>query len=473
MHSIYFKNFLATATMVLVSFLLLAAAFISIGRNVFVDQARDSMEDNALEVARAASAYAENKDLQSLDLRMTLTSIASSTGRHIFITSAGGYVVTCSDRQVNCPHIGVKLDSSVMQPLYDTGQTYVLGTLNGFYASDYFVVARSVKTSEGNIAGYVFVAQDSSSALTAWKAVLPLFIFLCLAVLGLALVLSYVFSRRLAKPLKDMAAAAQKFGHGDLSVRVEDTQRSDELGELTAAFNAMADSLEQSEQKRRDFIANVSHELKTPMTTISGFADGILDGTIPHESEKKYLQTISSETKRLARLVRSMLELSRLQAEDRTALAQKSFDIAEVLRLTLINFADKIESRGLDVDFQVPEEAVAVQGDTDAITQVVYNLLDNAVKFARPGTALGLSLWKDDLKAYVSVRNTGDTIPESEIPLLFDRFHKADRSRSRDRDGVGLGLYIVKTILNNHGEDIAVTSRDGVTDFVFTLSLLK
>ena len=114
-----------------------------------------------------------------------------------------------------------------------------------------------------------------------------------------------------------------------------------------------------------------------------------------------------------------------------------------------------------------------MQGDVDAITQVSYNLLDNAVKFAREGTTLTLSLWKDSSKAYISVRSCGDTIPASEIPLLFDRFHKSDRSRSKDRDGVGLGLYIVKTILNNHGEDIAVTSREGVTDFVFTLTLKK
>ena len=168
-----------------------------------------------------------------------------------------------------------------------------------------------------------------------------------------------------------------------------------------------------------------------------------------------------------------MLELSRLQAGDRDTLRQKSFDISETLRLTLINFADKIEQRGLDVDFQVPDDPIRVRGDVDAITQVVYNLLDNAVKFSRDGSSIGIGLWKNNAKAYVSIRNFGSTIPQSELPLLFERFHKGDRSRSQNRDGVGLGLHIVKTILNNHGEDIAVTSRDGVTDFVFTLTLQK
>ena len=268
-----------------------------------------------------------------------------------------------------------------------------------------------------------------------------------------------------------MAEAARRYGRGDLSVRVDIHDRDDEIGELAEAFNSMAESLERAETRRSEFIANVSHELKTPMTTIAGFADGILDGTIPPESERKYLQTISSETKRLSRLVRSMLEVSRLQAGDPAELLKHSFDIGEILRRTLLNFEDKIESKSLDVNFQVPEEAILVLGTSDAITQVVYNLFDNAVKFAREGTELGVSLRTDSVKAYISIRNRGNTIPESEIPLLFERFHKSDRSRSQDRDGVGLGLYIVKTILNNHGEDVAVTSRQGVTDFVFTLAL--
>lgn len=412
-------------------------------------------------------------NLRSFELRMTLSSIASSTGRHIFITDPSGLLVSCSDRQIPCRHMGMTVDHSTILLLETNGELNTFGTLNGFYDSNFYTVALPLKDSQEGILGYVFVSQNTSTALNVWKTIQPLFFLICLAVSIIALVLSFTSSKYMAQPLRDMAAAARRFGHGDTSVRVEDTGRDDELGELTAAFNSMADSLEKSEEQRREFIANVSHELKTPMTTISGFADGILDGTIPPEQQNRYLQIISSETKRLSRLVRSMLELSRLQADERDSLLLKSFDISETLRLTLINFADKIEQRGLDVDFQVPEEPMMVRGDMDAITQVIYNLLDNAIKFAREGTPIGVSLWKDSAKAYVSVRNHGNTIPQSEIPLLFDRFHKGDRSRSQNRDGVGLGLYIVKTILNNHNEDIAVTSRDGVTDFVFTLSLFK
>ena len=233
----------------------------------------------------------------------------------------------------------------------------------------------------------------------------------------------------------------------------------------------MAVSLERSECLRRDFIANVSHELKTPMTVISGFSDGILDGTIPPENERKYLEIISSETKRLSRLVRTMLDMSRIQSAASGAALRGSFDISEVIRVTLLGLGGKIDARRLDVDAELPEESIVTRGDKDAVTQVVYNLIDNAVKFAENGSTIRVSLWKRGHKAYVAVENKGETIPPEEMPLIFDRFHKTDRSRSEDRDGVGLGLYIVKTILDDHNEDIFVTSADGVTKFTFTLTL--
>ena len=471
MHSTIFRNFIITAAMVIVSFILIGLAFGVVSRNVFISETRENVMSSSREVSRMAAAYAQAGDLRSLELRMTLSTVASSTGEHIFISNSRGAVVTCSDSVAFCEHIGASLDGSVVEALPQSGTATFRGTLGDFYPDSHYTVATALVSDGGTVLGYLFVSRDTRAALDVWETILPLFILISLVVLCLALIFSYASSRYLAKPLKDMAQTARRFGQGDLSARVEDAGRVDEIVELAEAFNTMADSLEKSEEQRREFIANVSHELKTPMTTIAGFADGLLDGTIPPQSQNKYLQVISSETKRLSRLVRSMLELSRLQAGDRTALLQKSFDVSELLRVTLINFADKIEAKHLDVDFQVPEEPMITLGDPDAITQVVYNLLDNAVKFSKEGSELGLSLWKDNTKAYISVRNHGQTIPEAEIPRIFDRFHKSDRSRSQDRDGVGLGLYIVKTILTRHGEDIAVTSRQGVTDFVFTLTL--
>ena len=285
-----------------------------------------------------------------------------------------------------------------------------------------------------------------------------------------AFVVSSVTAFRQVKPLKEMAEATRKFGHGEFDTRVKVSARGDEIDDLAEAFNLMAESLAKAEAERSEFIANVSHELKTPMTTIAGFADGILDGTIPPDKQTEALQTVSSETRRLSRLVRRMLDLSRMQAAQ-TVTAQERFDIIEVFLRVLVSLEGRITGRGLDVDADIPEEPVMVWGDPDGITQVCYNLLDNAAKFAQADSVLSVRVERKDSKAWISVSNQGQTIPTEELPLLFDRFHKADYSRSEDREGVGLGLYIVKTILGNLKEDITVTSKDGVTTFTFTLSL--
>ena len=270
------------------------------------------------------------------------------------------------------------------------------------------------------------------------------------------------------QPIREMAAATRQYADGDFDVRMNDYGREDEIGELAASFNNMAESLQQTERQRREFIANISHELKTPMTTIAGYTDGILDGTIPPENEKQYLRIIANESRRLSRLVRRMLDVSQLQAIDPLRNGNH-FDVCESMRRVLISMEKKINDRHLDVEADIPDEPILVLGDNDMITQVIYNLLENAAKFAREGSTLYLGVAMMDGKARITVRNVGETIPAEELPLLFERFHKSDKSRSEDKDGYGLGLYIVKTILQQHKEEINVTSENGVTTFTFSL----
>jgi len=283
------------------------------------------------------------------------------------------------------------------------------------------------------------------------------------------------FARRESRPLRDMAKVANAFAHGNLKARVKlDDDYSMEMEELALAFNNMALSLQKSEYQRQEFVANVSHELKTPMTTISGYIDGILDGTIPDHRRDYYLQIVSDETKRLSRLVRSMLDISQLQKEEGIPEEKKMhFDLEECAGQVLITFEKKINDKGLDVDVDFPEHPVCTIANRDYVTQVIYNLLDNAVKFCPEGGTLGLKIREGGSKAYISISNTGDTIPPEELSLVFDRFHKLDKSRSKNRDGWGLGLYIVKTIVCSHGEDISVSSKDGKTEFTFTMPLVN
>ena len=472
MKSIYFKNFAATAVMVMFSFLILGTAFVFLGRSYVISEYRDNMVSNAEEVSHAAQALVRDGELSSWDLRMVISTLAQSTGNHIFITDTDGTIVSCSCRNIACEHLGRTVGAASLVQLRSDGKLNLITNLGGFYSSAHYVVAQPITIgTAARVVGYVFVATNSATIIDGWRTFVWVFLAASAAVMMIALLLSLVTSKRMAQPLDEMAVAAKKFAHGDFSARVTDDGRTDEVGALISAFNTMADSLETSEQRRNAFIANVSHELKTPMTTISGFAEGILDGTIPPERERDSLEIIVSETRRLSRLVRRMLDLSRLNALTENITAQEQFDLTETVSQVLVSLEGKITGRDLDVDVKMPDEPLKVWGDPDSVTQVCYNLLDNAAKFAAKGTTITVQITKKDGKAYTSIRNLGATIPPDELSLLFDRFHKADYSRSMDREGVGLGLYIVKTILGNLKENITVTSEDGVTNFTFTLTL--
>jgi len=352
------------------------------------------------------------------------------------------------------------------------GEAYAGSTDLGFYESRRFVVAiPSRASSDGEVlVGPVLAITEQNSMTEMWRAFLGIFAVTTITVLLIAFVATATMTVQQTKPINDMVTATRKFAEGNFDARVYDRGREDELGELTRAFNTMADSLQRTEQQRREFIANISHELKTPMTTIAGYADGILDGVISPEEERQYLTIISDESRRLSRLVRRMLDVSQLQSVDLIK-QKRPFDLSESMRRVLVSMEKKITDRGLDVEVEIPEDPVMVLGDNDLLTQVVYNLLENAAKYASQGSTMFLGLTRQGEKAVVTVKNQGDTIPADELPLLFERFHKVDKSRSADKDGVGLGLYIVRTILEQHRERIDVTSEDGVTTFSFSLTM--
>lgn len=476
MKNVYLRNFVATATLVFMCFLLVAVSFVGIGRGYIINDYRERMDNNASEVARTASAIADGDSLTSWSLSMTLSSISRTTGNQVFITDETGKIVSCSDRAPMCEHLGHQIPADVMQTLETTGEYDQMSTLGGLYEKNRYAVARPIKTAaDGNdIIGYVFITNVVDNILKTWSSLTGITAIVTIGVFAAAMIVSLMYSKHMAKPLDEMAAASRRFARGDFSVRVRQREDpTDEMGALIDSFNKMADSLENAEERRSEFIANISHELRTPMTTISGFAEGLLDGTIPPEDEKKYLRAISDETKRLSRLVRDMLDVSQLRNRAADPTKRIDFDLTELTLQTLLSFESRATKKNLDVDPQLPDNHIMVHADKDAITQVIYNLLDNAVKFASLGSCITVRIYKDNGKAYVSVRDYGETIPPDDLPFIFDRFHKSDRSRSLDKDGVGLGLYLVKSIINSHDEDIAVTSRDGMTEFVFTLALAK
>ena len=460
------------AGMILLSFLMLGASFVALSYQYTIRDRQETLVRNANYIADFTSSTL-NKDgsyaVYTANFQSYLNTAAQVTDSHILITTSDGVVAYATDgRQPLSPLMGKTITASIPRGIISEGSLASMSTLGLYEEARYSVGLPILDDSTGTLQGLVIVSSDTSNITEMWRELSGIFVVTACAVILIAAILSSVTSMRQSKPMKEIAAAARQFGHGQLDVRVDVGPRRDEIGELAEAFNAMADSLAKSEHRRTEFVANVSHELKTPMTTIAGFADGILDGTIPPEKEREYLQVISSETRRLSRLVRSMLDLSRLQGDERAA--QQQFDVCETILRVLVSLESKINAKELNVDAQLPEDPIPVWGDQDAITQVCYNLLDNAIKFSQQGGKLGISVSAKGSKAAVSITNEGQSIPPEELPLIFDRFHKADHSRSADRDGVGLGLYIVKTILNSHKENITCTSENGKTAFTFTLT---
>ena len=329
----------------------------------------------------------------------------------------------------------------------------------------------AVDPQNNEMVGIVFATSTASRLDRLWNTFISLYFVTAAAMMFISFLAVSVTASQMVLPLKEMVRATRQYALGDFDTRMEDCDPTDEIGELSAAFNQMADILQRQEAQRREFLSNLSHDLKTPLTTIAGYTDGILDGTIPSANERKYLEIIAEESRRLSRMVRRMLDVNQFQTVDPLR-GGRTFDLCESMRRVLISMEKKITDRRLDVEADIPDTPIFVLGDMDMIIQVLYNLLENAAKFAWPESVLYFGVHARENRAVVKVRNAGETIPPEELPLLFERFHKTDKSRGEDRDGVGLGLYIVKTILKRHKEEIYVVSRNGVTEFSFSLRIM-
>lgn len=467
-------QFLLTAGLILLSFILLAASFTALSYRYMVREKKESMEENVSYAASMTQVILQRGFDPAEDaFPIYGPALSHISDSDLVLCDASGTVLRyIADGADDLDYVGSTISSDVTSQMIQNGIYSGMSDL-GIYSGVHFAAGAPIflQTGQGDSMQYfIFMTASATDLVVLWKSLATLFFFVAVIVMCVACIACSIFSMQQVKPLREMADAVRRFGMGEYDVRVDDTGHKDEIGDLASAFNAMADSLANSEKRRQEFVANISHELKTPMTTISGFTNGILDGTIPPEKVNDSLQVISSETARLSRLVRRMLDVSALQARE-SVQSQVEFDISETMVQVMISLEGKIKNRQLDMDVHIPDDPVRVWGDPDGITQVCYNLLDNAAKFAAPGTAIAVTITTKGTKAYISVKNQGETIPPDELNMIFDRFHKSDRSRSIDKEGVGLGLYIVKTILNNHKENITVTSKDGVTEFIFTLTL--
>ncbi len=437
---LYWRQLSLTVGMVMLTLFLLGTSFFSLSYNYAKNQKSEELLTKARVMGQLSVSYLENGrylDMEVLqsdpDFRQLASFAATVSDVHFMICDKEGHVLLTTDKSLEGRV--VTMPESMTREIVEDGSTSRRDNLNGLYDTNRFVVgvpAVSPETQE--IVGVVYGVSSTDSLDSMWQGFIGLFFMTAFVVLMISFMASSVTTMRQVQPIREMVQATRRYAEGDFDIRMYDYGRKDEIGELAASFNAMAESLQQTERQRR-----------------------------------QYLQIISDESRRLSRLVRRMLDVSQLQAIDPLK-GGNHFDVCESMRRVLISMEKKITDRHLDVEADIPDEPILVLGDNDLITQVIYNLLENATKFARQGSTLYLGVTTLDGKARVTVRNVGDTISAEELPLLFERFHKSDKSRSEDKDGVGLGLYIVKTILEQHHEKINVTSENGVTTFTFSLA---
>ncbi len=403
----------------------------------------------------------------------TLQIMSSATKSEYFITDDSGYVLLCGDCE------------SGMSEKCDNHKNLVIGTKTlerakdgGF--SDYmtdddfgigkFVAAVPLKGAGSETEAIVFAVEDAVTGLVPYvvNIVTAIFYFMLFA-LVIVFIAIFFITRGITKPLNEMKEVTTHFAKGEFEFRANENYKKRDFREFAKALNKMAYELKIDDEAQKSFIANVSHELKTPMTSIGGFIDGILDGTIPPEEEKKYLTVVSSEVKRLARMVVSMLNLSKIEAGE-VQLAPYKYDIGKQIFEILLSFEKTIDEKRIEIEGFENMGDVIIEADRDLIQQVVYNLIDNAVKFTPEKGKITVFAEKGSESTKVTIRNSGAGVSEDEIARIFERFYKVDKSRSYDTKGVGLGLYIVKTIINMHDGEISAASKKGeYTEFSFEI----
>ena len=465
--SLFNRYFAICSLVTLATITIMGGLVIGFSASYFSENTQEKLRKNAEQAAEITDMGMEDYGFQKIPVSTVQNGyriISSTTESEIFLVSLDGKTLLCSEGE-NCNHRTFVIPEDVMKEAL-SGEYDGSGTLDGIYETSHYTVGIPIRNGEEVVA----VLFASTEATDVWFFIMDLMdiIFFCaLIATAVSSIAIYFVTNSMTKPLREMAAAAKSFSTGDFSVRVP-AEGEDEIAQLARSFNHMADSMADLESVRRSFIANVSHELKTPMMTIGGFIDGILDGTVPEEKRKQYLEIVSEEIKRLSRLVKSMLSIARIEAGD-MKLNPTDFDVNELVCRTVFAFEQKIEEKKLEI-MGLESDEVLVKADNDLVHQVVYNLIDNAVKFVNEGGCISFGFEQKDGKVFVSVKNTGAGIAQQELPRLFDRFYKTDKSRSLDKTGVGLGLYIVQTIVNQHKGDLIVKSVEGeYTEFTFSL----
>ena len=467
--------FSMVSTLMVLGIVLMGCSEWVLFKNYFAKDRYETL-DQVVSVAKRTAEYLVNSETMpqgaELDaLNTKLEIIGESAEAYLFFTDGQGNVLIASDPDT-LTTTTVPLDicrraNAVADP--DADHYHAFSDLGGALTEKSYIAVVQTIDDQSLFSGWLFLCSSGAQFTDFKQQFWSNFLMSACVMLLCASVLTRLLMRQLTDPLQKVTDAAQRFGGGDLSVRVEGVEGDGEVADLARTFNQMAENIQSNDNSRGQFMGNIAHELRTPMTTIKGFVDGILDGTIPPDMQNHYLQLVSEETGRLARLIQNMLDLSKLESGEYQVNA-RMFNIWETLTGVALSAEQRINDGMIDLEGLTMDEKVLVYADPDLIHQVAYNILDNAIKFTPAGGTIKFHVEKLGPEVEISIWNSGQGISPEALPYVFQRFYKEDRSRGLHARGAGLGLNICKVLVNLSGGQIRVESQQGEwCQFVFTL----
>ena len=442
-HSLYSKFILGYLVFGLLGFVFIATFSSRMTRDYLIQSRANTLYDEACLIASSYSTMYQGQPQDLSDASPQLRAVAQFLGAEVMVVNRQGTIIVDS-----------------------TGGSRVHTVIDNFDPEDVLSVSAPI-TGNYNTYGYVLIHLPMSQVKDAQNGVLNILYITSFLIFVLSSIILLVFTKTVYLPLRKITVGANEYAAGNLDYRIA-VHTHDEMGYLANTLNYMSDELNKMEEYQKNFIANVSHDFRSPLTSIKGYLEAILDGTIPPEMYGKYLSRVISETERLHKLTESMLTLNSL--DNRGYLSRSNFDINRVIKDTAASFEGTCDNKNIVFDLTFSDNIQMVYADLGKIQQVLYNLIDNAIKFSHHDSTIYIQANSRYEKIFISVKDTGIGIPKDSLKKIWERFYKTDLSRGKDKRGTGLGLSIVKEIIQAHGENIDVVSTEGVgTEFIFSL----
>ncbi len=464
--TIYLKFLLGYAIFGIFSYILIATYVPNMLTRYFVREESSSLYKEAVLIADTYASKLYTSEISLDTVKEQLDALTVFLDAEIWILNPSGRMVLDSSSELNVDAVQI---IEGFDPSSFAGSYYIIGDFFTYFDTDMLSVMAPIMSGY-QINGYVVIHSDYSSIMDSCYS-LQGAIFLCFGILFLlSLIILIFFTGFVHFPLKKITKATEQYALGNYRYELQ-PDSNDEIGYLASILSYMASEIARTKDDQKKFVANVSHDFRSPLTSIRGYLEAMIDGTIPPELYDKYLRIVLNETERLTKLTNGLLQLNNLNTKG-MLLDKTHFDINKVIRDTAASFEGTCNNKNIKLQLLLTGEQMLVHADMGKIQQVLYNLLDNAIKFSHHDSSIKIETTEKKNKLLVSVKDYGIGIPKDEIKLIWDRFYKSDTSRGKDKKGTGLGLSITKEIIQSHGENINVVSTlDAGTEFIFTLPI--